>query len=102
MVVGKKWHYIKASEMFEHIFNTVNLMMGLGFTGDDVGNHSIRSSLVMALYLAKRAVSTIILIGYWCSDTFLLYVHRQVQECSLGISADMVAIDDYFTIPDLE
>ena len=56
----------------------------------------------MTLYLAKRAVSTIMLIGCWCSDAFLLYVRQQVQEFSAGISADMVAINKYFTIPDLE
>ena len=102
VVVGKQCHYIKAAEMYEHITNTVNITTGLGFTGEDVGNHSIRSSLAMALYLAKRAVSTIMLIGRWCSDAFLLYVRRQVQEFSAGISADMVAVDHYFTIPDLE
>ena len=102
VVVGKQRHYIKADEMYEHIVNTVNTTTGLGFTGDDVGNHSIRSSLAMALYLAKRAVTTIMLIGRWCSDAFLLYVRRQVQEFSTGISAEMIAIDHYFTIPDLE
>ena len=102
VLVGKRCHYIRAPEMYEHITNTVNNTTGLGFTGDDVGNHSIRSSLAMALYLAKRPVSTIMLIGRWCSDAFLLYVRRQVQEFSAGISADMVAIDNYFTIPDLE
>ena len=74
--IGKSTAYIKASEMYTHITNTVNNMKGLGFTGDDVGTHSIRSSLAMALYLAKRPISTIMLIGRWCSDAFLLYVRR--------------------------
>ena len=102
VVVGKQRHYIKADEIYEHIVNTVNTTTGLGFTGDDIGNHSIRSSLAMSLYLAKRVVTTIMLICRWCSDAFLLYLRRQVQEFSTGISADMVAIDHYFTIPDLE
>ena len=102
VLVGKWCHYIKAAEMYDHITNTVNNTTGLGFSGDDVGNHSIRSSLSMTLYLAKQAVSTIMLIGCWCSDAFLLYVRRQVQEFSAGISADMVAVDHYFAIPDLE
>ena len=62
MVVGKKRYYIKAAEMFEHIVNTVHIIPGLRFTGDDVGNHSICSSLAMALYLAMRVVYTTILI----------------------------------------
>ena len=74
VLVGKHCHDIQAAEMYEHITNTVKNTTGLGLTGDDVENHSIRSSLTMVLYLAKRAVSTIMLIGRWCSNVFLLYV----------------------------
>ena len=102
LVIRKTRHYIKAKEMFLHITNTVNNTAGLGYTGDDVGNYSIRSSLAMALYLSKRVVSTITLIIRWSSDAFLLYIRKQVQEFSAGISADMVAIDNFFTIPDLQ
>ena len=77
-LVGNRCHYIEVAEMYDHITNTVNNTRVLGFTGDDVGNHSIRSSLAMTLYLAKRSVSTIMLIGCWSSDAFLLYVRRQV------------------------
>ena len=102
VLVGKKKHYVRASEMFEQITNTVNSMTGLGFTGDDVGNHFIRSALAMALYLSKRAVTTIMLLGRWSSDAFLLYIRRQVQEFSAGVSADMVSQESFFTIPDLD
>ena len=100
--VEKSRGYIKATEMFNHIVHTVNNTTGLGFTGKDVGTHSVRSSLAMALYLAKRPISTIMLIGRWCSDALLLYIRRQVQEFSTGISADMVSQDFFFTIPDLD
>ena len=88
--------------MLAHIKHTVNNMDGLGFNGDEVGTHSIRSSLAMALYLKKRVISTIMLLGRWCSDAFLLYIRRQVQEFSAGVSADMVSEDTFFTIPDLD
>ena len=93
VLVGKKCHYIKAADMYTHITNTVNDTTRLGFTGDDLGNQSIRSSLAIALYLARRVVSTIILIGRWSSDAFLLYIRRQIHEFSAGISVDMVAVD---------
>ena len=99
---GKTNKYVTRKEMLQHLRHTVNNMTGLGFTGDDVGTHSIRSSLAMALYLAKRPVSTIMLIGRWCSDAFLLYVRRQIQEFSAGVSADMVSNEQFFTLPDLE
>ena len=94
-MIGTRCHFIRATEMYEHIANTGNTTTGLGFSGEVVGNHLIRSSLAMALYLAKRAVSTIMLIGCWCSHAFLLYVWRQVQKISAGISADMVAINSF-------
>ena len=102
VLIGNNLHYVRASEMYKHLSHTVDNMTGLGFTGKDVGTHSIRSSLAMALYLKKRMVSTIMLIGRWCSDAFLLYIRRQVQEFSSGVSADMVSQENFFTIPDLE
>ena len=87
--------------MLKHLSNTVDNMHGLGFPGKEVSTHSIRSSLAMALYLAKRPVCTIMLLGRWCSDAFLLYVRRQVQEFSAGVSADMIKCDQFYTVPDL-
>ena len=42
------------------------------------------------------------LLGRWCSNAFLLYIRRQVQEFSAGVSADMVSQDTFFTILDLD
>ena len=99
--IGSKLHFITSYEMMRHLKTTVDNISGLGFTGKDVGTHSIRSSLAMALYLKKRQVSTIMLIGRWSSDAFLLYIRRQVQEFSAGVSADMVSQEQFFTIPDI-
>jgi hypothetical protein len=74
-------------------------MSGLRFTGKEVGTHSIRSSLAMALYLNKRQVSTIMLIGRWSSDAFILYIRRQVQEFSASVRADIMSQELLFTIP---
>ena len=101
-MVGKTTHYVTDKEMFKHLGNAVDNMTGLGFTGKQVGTHSIRSILAMALYLARRSVPTIMLLGRWCSDAFLLYVRRQVQEFSACVSIDMVANERFFTIPNLD
>ena len=77
-------------------------MSGLGFSGKDVGTHSIRSSLAMALYIAKLPVTTIMLLGHWSSNAFFLYIRQQIQEFSAGVSADMVSNEEFYTIPDLE
>ena len=99
---GQTFQYVTRHEMMQHIKATINSMSGLGFKGIDVGTHSIRSSLAMALYLNKRMISTIMLIGCWSSDAFLLYIRRQVQEFSAGVSADMVSTNKVFTILDIE
>ena len=69
--IGNKRHYITGTEMFNHLRHTVDNMTRLGFRGNDVGTHSIWSSFAIALYLARRPVSTIMLLGRWCSDAIL-------------------------------
>ena len=75
-IVPEKMHYVTRDEMMTHLRHRVDNMGGLGFSGAEVGTHSIRSSLAMALYLAKRPISTIMLLGRWSSDAFLLYIRR--------------------------
>ena len=87
--------------MLKCLANIVDNMNGLGFIGKEVGTYSIQSSLAMALYLAKRPVCTIMLIGRWYSVAFLLYVRRQIQEFSAGVSSDMIQYDQFYTVPDL-
>ena len=78
VLIGNKLHGITRDVMMRYLKITVDHISGLGFTGKDVGTHSIRSSLAMRLYLKKRMVSTIMLIGQWSSDVILLYIRRQV------------------------
>mmetsp|Transcript_28009 Transcript_28009/g.50719 ORF Transcript_28009/g.50719 Transcript_28009/m.50719 type:complete len:105 (-) Transcript_28009:359-673(-) len=65
-----------------------------------MGTHSIRSGAAMAMHLANVPVYTIMLVGRWSSDAFLRYIRKQVQEFSVGISNRMIALPDFFTIPD--
>eukprot|EP00957_Ditylum_brightwellii_P170636 12988958-Ditylum_brightwellii.AAC.1 len=55
----------------------------------------------MAMYLANVPVFTIMLIGRWSSDAFLVYIRKQVQDFTKGISSRMLLSPDYFTIPDI-
>jgi hypothetical protein len=72
----------------------------LGFKASEMGTHSIRSGVAMAMYLANVPVFTIMLIGCWSSDSFLRYIRRQVQEFSSGIASRMITSSDFYTIPD--
>lgn len=72
----------------------------LGFSANEIGTHSNRSAAAMAMYLANVPVYTIMLIGRWSSDAFLLYIRKQVQEFTIGISNKMLITQDFYTIPD--
>ena len=77
----------------------------LGYHPEEIGCHSIRSGAAMAMYLSPKRVQTytIMLQGRWCSDAFLRYIRKQVQEFSKGVSEAMICDETYafFTIPDL-
>jgi hypothetical protein len=70
----------------------------LGFSPDETGLHSIRSSAAMALYLANKQVFVIMLLGRWSSDAFLRYIRPQVAEFSKGVSRAMIQNGTYFHV----
>lgn len=72
----------------------------LGFTPEDVGLHSIRSSAAMAMHMNDVETYIIMLLGRWSSDAFLRYIHPQVQTFAKGVSQKMIRNEHYFTMPD--
>ena len=71
----------------------------LGFKISDIGTHSIRSGAAMAMYLDEVPVYTIMLIGRWSSDAFLLYIRKQVEQFSQNVSSRMIRNLDFTHIP---
>jgi hypothetical protein len=69
----------------------------------DVGTHSIRASFAMMLHLNKIADSTIMQMGRWKSDAFLVYIRKQVNTYGFNVSKRMfgTASDNFFLIPHL-
>jgi hypothetical protein len=51
-----------------------------------LGTHSIQSAAAMAMYTADLPVYTIMLIGRWSSDAFLVYLCIQVMQFTQHIS----------------
>ena len=72
----------------------------LGFPSTDIGTHSIRSGAAMALYLGKVPTFSIMMIGRWSSDAFLLYIRKQVEQFSFNASKSMLEYEDFYTTPD--
>ena len=94
--------HITSSQTRSHIRHTVSVMgeATLGVTVENVGTHSLRSSCAMLLYLGQVRTSTIMLLGRWKSDAFLLYLRKQVKEFTAGVSDTMVSQSGAFsTIP---
>jgi hypothetical protein len=72
----------------------------LGFPAELIGTHSNRSAAAMAMYLNGIPTYTIMILGRWSSDAFLLYIRKQVQEFSRGVSTRMINTSSFYTIPD--
>jgi len=54
----------------------------------------------MAMYLAGIPITTIQLIGRWKSDAFMRYIREQVDCFTENVSAKMIAVKNFYTIPD--
>ena len=74
----------------------------LGFPVSDLGTHSLRSGAAMAMYLDEVPVYTIMLIGRWSSDAFLLYIRKQVEQFSHNVSNRMIMNQSFTHVPNYE
>ena len=74
----------------------------LGFKAEQVGTYSQRSGAAMAMYLGECPVYTIMMIGRWSSDAFLIYIRKQVKQFSHNVSRRMISFQFHIHIPDLE
>ena len=95
-------HFITQKEILQHIRATVASIgkVKLGFTADEVGTHSIRLSFAMQLYLQDESVYTIMLQGRWKSDSFLLYIRKQVLQFGKNLSRKIAhATEEFYTVP---
>jgi len=73
----------------------------LGIKAEEIGTHSIRSGAAMSMYLGECPVYTIMMIGRWSSDAFLLYIRKQVEQFSHNVSIRMLRFESFRHIPDL-
>ncbi len=70
-----------------------------GLATDEIGLHSMRSSSAMAMHLQGVPVYTIMLLGRWSSDAFLLYIRRQVETFGRDVSRKMTSADIFSHVP---
>ena len=102
VLIHNKLCLITSKTTLCHIRSTVSILGrdSLGFEPDDVGNHSIRSSFAMFLYLNHTRSDKIMLQGRWLSQAFLDYIRPQVSAFSAGLSEIMLENGSFYTVPD--
>lgn len=61
-----------------------------GFLVACVGLHLLRAGGVVVLALAGESQDMIKKIGWWSSDTFLMYVHKQIAHLTTGVAERML------------
>lgn len=97
-----KFHLITNKDTIQAI-RAAALVIGqatLGFNPINLGTHSLRSGAAMAMYLDEVPVYTIMLIGRWSSDAFLLYIRKQVEQFSHNVSSRMIRNTSFTHVPD--
>ena len=98
-----KLEYITSTQIRNHI-RTSARTIGLKKLGVDlkrIVTHTIRTSIAMLLYMANVRVVTIMLIGRWKSDAFILYLRKQVKEFTEGVTEQVMSqpADVFLSIP---
>ena len=90
--IKSKFYYVSGQDALQAIRAAATSIgeTSLGFKISDIGTHSIRSGAAMAMYLDEVPVYTIMLIGRWSSNAFLLYIRKQVEQFSKNISSRMI------------
>ena len=53
----------------------------------------------MAMYLGGLPIHAIQLIGHWSSDSFMKYLHKQIEEFTLGVSTKMLTMQVFWHVP---
>lgn len=93
---------VTSKVMIQHMRNTVDLLgkENLGFTKNDVGIHSIRSSFAMFIILNGIEPAIVQLQGRWKSAAFMDYVRPQVSDFSRGLSEIMTRDSEFYTVPE--
>ncbi len=73
----------------------------LGIKKEDIGTHSMRSGVAMAMYLGECPVFMIMLISCWSSDAFLCYIRKQEMEFSQNVAKRMLSCQNFRHVPNV-
>ena len=90
--VALPWQHVRSSQIVRAVKDAVTalrLPKKKGFLISKIGSHSLRAGGAMALYLNKKTALEIQRAGRWTSNTFLEYIHSQLDVSSMGLAEAM-------------
>ena len=67
-----------------------------------MGAHSLRSGSAMAMHLIGVTPLTIVIIRRWLSDTFFLYISKQVSQFPTKVSDKILQNKEFFAVRDFD
>jgi len=91
-VQSMDWQFVRSADIVRAVKDTaiaLRLPMDYGYPLSKLGSHSLRAGGAMALYLNHRSTLEIQRAGRWTSDTFLEYIHCQLDASSRGLAQAM-------------
>ncbi len=85
------WQHVRSNDILITMKRAVPLCSEYirNYDVKKIGTHSLRSGGAMALYMNKRDALTIQRAGRWTSNTFLEYIHSQLDVSSKGLAQSM-------------
>jgi len=91
-LVALPWQHVRSSHIVcavKDVVTALRLPKKKGFLLSKIGLHSLRAGRAMELYLNKKMALEIQCAGHWTSNTFLEYIHSQLDVSSLGLAKAM-------------
>ena len=97
---GATWSTVRSAKITTAL-RAATTTMGpqVGFIPEDISARLMRAGGAMALIMARVDTTTIRLVGRWCSDVMLRYLHTTVKTFVEGLASRMVQHGDYALIP---
>ena len=85
------WRYVRSNDIVDAVKNALSATRTntKGFKKSKVGSHSLRSGGAMSLFITGHDTFTIQRAGRWTSDTFMEYIHGQLDVTTRGLSDSM-------------
>jgi len=94
------WHYIQSQDIIKAVKDALPATgtNSQGYQRSKVGSHLLHSGGAMTLFLNGHDAFTIQQAGRWTSNTFIEYIHGQLNVTSWGLSNSMATATPFINM----